>query len=68
MLKMKVPELSCGSCARSIENAVKRVAPDARVEVDLAAKTVTVDAKVEDQAVIEAVAKAGFRNEKLAAA
>ena len=67
MLKIKVPDMSCGGCASSVEKAVKRVDPNARVEVDLSSKVVTVETTAEDQQIADAVQAAGFKNERLAA-
>lgn len=67
MLKLKVPDMSCGHCAQTIEKAVKSVDPKAQVQVDLAQKTVSVDTTAPEQKVSEVVRSAGYDNEKLAA-
>ena len=63
MLKLKVPEMSCGHCAQTIEKAVKGVDRQAEVRVDLAAKTVTVDTTAPEQKVLDAVRAAGYQNQ-----
>lgn len=55
----RVTGMTCGGCARSVENAIKAVAPGATVTVDLAAKAVTVDGATAEQ-VQQAVDDAGF--------
>ena len=67
MLKLKVPDMSCGHCAQTIEKAVKSVDPSAHVQVDLAKKTVTVDTQQQDQIISDIVHSAGYENEKLVA-
>ena len=67
MLKLKVPDMSCGHCAQAIERAVKSVDPQARVEVDLNGKTVTVETQAEERTITEVVRSAGYESEKLAA-
>lgn len=55
----RVTGMSCGGCARSVETAIKALAPAATVSVDLEAKAVTVDGASADQ-VKQAVDDAGF--------
>ncbi|WP_144223816.1 heavy-metal-associated domain-containing protein [Mesorhizobium amorphae] len=43
MLNLKVPEMTCGHCASTVEKAVKGVDPKAKVTVDLGASTVSVE-------------------------
>jgi copper chaperone len=54
-----VTGMTCGGCARSVESAIKAVAADAKVTIDLAKAAVTVDGATEDQ-VKQAVDDAGF--------
>lgn len=56
----KVLGMTCGGCANSVTNAIKSAAPEAEVEVDLDAKTVTVGGAVSEDVVKQAVADAGF--------
>ena len=55
-----VDGMSCGGCAASVERSIKALAPDAEVQVDLAAKTVTVAGLPDDQVMQQAVENAGF--------
>ncbi|MGE5545396.1 MAG: heavy-metal-associated domain-containing protein [Solirubrobacterales bacterium] len=55
----RVTGMTCGGCARAVENAIKAEAPEAKVTVDLAAAAVTVDGASEQQ-VRKAVDDAGF--------
>ena len=66
MLKLKVPEMSCGHCVGTIEKAVKSVDPTARVVADLGAATVAVETGANENAVREALRSAGYDNERLA--
>lgn len=67
MLKLKVPDMSCGHCASTIEKAVKSVDPAARVAVDLGSATVVVETKADENAICQVIKSAGYDNEKLAA-
>jgi len=52
--------MTCQGCANAVANAIKTSAPQAKVAVDLAAKTVSVDGTVAADAVRAAVQGAGF--------
>lgn len=64
MLKLKVPDMSCGHCVSTIEKAVKSVDPTARVVIDLKSSTVAVETKADDKAISAAITSAGYDNEK----
>jgi copper chaperone len=56
----RVEGMTCCGCANSIEQAIKTVAPDAMVEVDVAASEVTVKGIDDDELIKAAVEDAGF--------
>lgn len=60
MLKLKVSGMTCGGCAKSVTNAVKKVAPEADVNVDLNAGEVTVAGSAARDRVAAAITAAGF--------
>lgn len=55
----KVSGMTCGGCARSVEQAIKAVAPGAEVSVDLPKGQVTVEG-ADDTLVSKAIDGAGF--------
>lgn len=65
MLNLKVPEMTCGHCASTVEKAVKGVDPKAKVTIDLGASTVSVEGARDEEAVSAAILQAGYANEKL---
>ena len=67
MLKLKVPQMTCGHCAATIEKAVKSLDPAAKVQVDLATKIVTVETASNETRVKDVIEAAGYDNEKIAA-
>jgi len=67
MLKLKVPEMSCGHCAAAIEKAVRNVDPAAKLAIDFGAQTVTIETRAEPAAVSGAIRTAGYESEALAA-
>jgi copper chaperone len=56
----KVSGMTCGGCARSVEQAIKAAAPTAQVSVDLATGKVSVDGVADDQLIAKAIDDAGF--------
>ncbi|WP_395153484.1 heavy-metal-associated domain-containing protein [Ilumatobacter sp.] len=54
-----VPEISCGHCKSTIEAALQGLGGVARVDVDIDAKTVTVDGGDRDS-IVTAIEDAGY--------
>lgn len=54
-----VPEISCGHCKSTIEGAVQGLGGVTRVEVDIDAKTVSVDGG-DNEAIVAAIEDVGF--------
>ena len=57
---LKVDGMACSGCASAVENAVKKVAPEAGVSVDLAAGTVAITGAPTRAIVEAAIIKAGY--------
>ena len=60
MIVFNVQGMSCGGCARRVIEAVQAVDPVARVEVDLANQTVSVDSTLDRETLAGAVKAAGY--------
>lgn len=58
--RYRIKGMTCGGCARAVTNAIRGLAADARVDVDLSSGTVTVAGAVADAAIAKAVSEAGF--------
>ena len=67
MLKLKVPDMTCGHCVRTIEKAVKAIDAEADVRTDLAGKLVTIESRQGDQAIVAALRSAGYESKTQAA-
>ncbi len=52
--------MTCQGCANSVTNAIKGVAPDSEISVNLDANQITVDGLDDDAAVAKAIDDAGF--------
>ena len=59
-LKMKVPNISCDGCAQTITESILTMEPDAKIEVDVQAKTVTVESAASEETIKQAITAAGY--------
>ena len=60
MKKFNVTGMTCAACSARVEKAVKRVAGVENASVNLLLGTLSVEGKVEDSVIINAVEKAGY--------
>jgi copper chaperone len=58
-MKLKIPNMACGACAKTITQAVIDLDPKATVKADPKTKQVIVDTKVSESSVKDAIAKRG---------
>jgi copper chaperone len=56
---LNIPSIACSGCVDTITKAIKTVESDATVNVDVAAKTVTVEAKASEESIKQAVLATG---------
>ena len=61
MITFNVTGMTCGGCARAVTNAVHQVDRAASVEIDLAAKTVTVTSAASADRLQSAIEEAGYQ-------
>lgn len=59
-MDLTIPDMTCGHCRASVTNALLALDPQARVEVDLPARTARVETAAPQAAVIEALGAIGF--------
>jgi copper chaperone len=59
-MRFHIENMTCGGCARSVSKAVKRVNPDARVNVDPVTRTIAVETGASAAAISKALADAGY--------
>ncbi|RUM95730.1 copper chaperone [Pseudaminobacter arsenicus] len=62
MLKLNVPDMTCGHCAGTVTKAVQSVDSHASVTVDLPSKTVSIVTAVDPAKISKAVEAAGYAN------
>jgi copper chaperone len=60
MYRFTLPDMSCGHCVAAITEALKTVDAQARVDIDLQAKTAQVDSAQPRDALAAALTEAGY--------
>ncbi len=58
-LKLKVPSIVCSGCANTIKEAIITVDSEAKVEVDIQTKTVTLESKAAEESFKQAIVATG---------
>lgn len=58
-LTLKVPSIVCDGCADTITETITTMEPDAKVNVDVQAKTVTVEAQASEETIKQAIVAVG---------
>lgn len=60
MYLFQVENMSCGHCAGTITKAISALDHSARVEIDLAAKSVKVESRQDAESIRQAIVEAGY--------
>jgi copper chaperone len=60
MLKLNVPDMTCGHCAGMVTKAVKSVDAGATISVDLPSQTVSIDSAADASSIKGALEAAGY--------
>ena len=68
MLRFKIPNMTCGGCAKGVAATVREVDPRAELQVDLERREIAVASTAADaDALNRALRDAGWNSERLAA-
>lgn len=59
-MQFQIDNMACGGCARSVTKAIHSVDPQAKVDIDLDLKRVTVESGADQSAVAAVVEDPGF--------
>ena len=59
-LQLKVPDMACGSCERTIRQAIKTVDANASIQGDPKTKIVLVETEFSESAIKKAIAQVGY--------
>jgi copper chaperone len=60
MLKLKVPDMTCGHCAGVVTKALQSVDAAARIDIDLKSQTVSVETSADAAKLAQALDSAGY--------
>jgi copper chaperone len=60
MYQFSLPDMSCGHCVAAITQAIKTADAAARIDIDLAAKTVNVDSILPRETLAATLTEAGY--------
>lgn len=66
MLQFHIPNMTCGSCARPVKEALLSVDPLAQIETDTPARQVRVETALDEAAFLAVLAEAGYPHQPLA--
>jgi len=61
MIQLNIPQMSCGHCAQAVKQAVQEVDPQAKVDVNLSTKQVTVESQADRAKIVASLAEAGYQ-------
>lgn len=59
-MELKIQDMVCGGCARSVTKAIQSVDPSAKVDADPATHSVKVETSATPAAILQVLEKAGF--------
>lgn len=62
MLKLNVPDMTCGHCVATVTKAVQSVDSNAAVMVDLPSKIVSIETAADAARISQAIDAAGYSN------
>jgi copper chaperone CopZ len=65
MIELTINDMTCGGCVASITRVVKGLDPDAVVDADVATKRVNITSLIDTEAVVAAIANAGYHPQAL---
>ena len=60
MYRLQIPKMRCGGCVATITGAVTALDPAARVEADIAARTVSIQSDKSQEEIFMALQQAGY--------
>lgn len=65
MIELTINDMTCGGCVASITRVVKGLDPNAIVNADVATKRVSIESPIDTDAVVAAIANAGYHPQTL---
>ncbi|AVA26114.1 heavy-metal-associated domain-containing protein [Rhizobium sp. NXC24] len=59
-MELRIENMTCGGCARSVTKAIQSVDPDAKIETNPDARTVKIETTASQSALQQILEKAGY--------
>lgn len=59
-MELKIENMTCGGCAKSVTKAIQSVDSAAKIETDPAARAVKIDTTATQAAILEVLEEAGY--------
>lgn len=63
MLQLKVPDMTCGHCEKTIRNALSVLPGIKKLEIDLPGKILRIEGKPDSAAIRRAISESGYTPE-----
>ena len=60
MIELKLPDMTCGHCVKTVTTTVQKLDPAAKVDCDLAEHRVRIDTALPRERVVQALAIEGY--------
>jgi copper chaperone len=60
MIELKLPDMTCGHCVKSVTSTVQKLDPQAKVECDLPSHGVKIESTVLRERIVQALAIEGY--------
>jgi copper chaperone len=68
MPTLRIPDMTCGGCARSVTLALQSVDGGAQLQIDVPNRQVRVESSVDENALLAALREAGFSAQRVTGA
>jgi copper chaperone len=65
MIRLSIPDMSCGHCVNAVTQAVRKADPDATLNIDLGGRTAEIGTQIPASKVAAAIEQAGYSNSPL---
>ena len=59
-MQLRIEDMTCGGCAKSVTAAITSVDPSAKIETDPAARTVKVKTSASEEQILKVLDQAGY--------
>lgn len=65
MIRLSIPDMSCGHCVEAVTQAVRKADPDATLNIDLGDRIAAIETRTPPETLAAAIEQAGYPNSPL---